>query len=88
VMVDLCRSVTAMTGPHLPGDYAPRQAESAVKIFQEASANIEYAGEIFQQANIDAMEVVNRRLAAAVEETRTIFRNPIQTVTNRQRSGS
>jgi hypothetical protein len=74
------RTMTDMTGAvrwlsilETPGDRAVSQAETAVKIGQAATANIEFAGEVIQRANLDTMEMVNSRLMAAVEEAKGLF---------------
>jgi len=72
-MADLSGALRLLSILAPPGDRAVSQAETAVKIGQAATANIEFTGEVIQHANSETMEVLNNRLIAAVEEAKSLF---------------
>jgi phasin family protein len=69
-MTDLSESMLAMAAPGEPEQRLTKQAELARKAFENAATNMKELGEMIQRANAEAMGVLNRRFAEAVEEVK------------------
>jgi phasin family protein len=57
-----------------PADRAMRQTETAIKTYEVATANLRELGDIIQQANTEAMEVLGRRCTEVANEMKSLAR--------------
>jgi phasin family protein len=63
-----------MGSPECPRDRAMRQTESAIKAYEDTTANMRELGETIQHANAEAMKVLGRRFAEATDEVKSLAR--------------
>jgi phasin family protein len=70
----LSERVQTMGTPECPGDRAMRQTETAIKTYEDATANLRELGEVVQQANTEAMEVLGRRCTEVANEVKSLAR--------------
>jgi phasin family protein len=60
--------------PECPADRAMRQTETGIKTYEDATANLRELGDIIQQANTEAMEVLSRRCTEVANEMKSLAR--------------
>lgn len=73
-MADVSDTVRTLASPECPGARAMRQTETLIKACDDAAANVKALREIMQHAGVEAMEVLNRRFAEAVDEVKASTR--------------
>jgi phasin family protein len=71
-MVELAESTQAMASPEAPQAKAAKQAEMVRKTYETAVTNMKELGEMIQHANAEAVEVLNKRFAEAMDEVKVL----------------
>jgi phasin family protein len=66
--------VRTMGTPECPADRAVRQTETAIKTYEDAVANLRELGDVIQQTNTEAMEVLSRRCTEVANEVKYLAR--------------
>jgi phasin family protein len=71
-MVELAESTQAMASPEAPQAKAAKQAEMVKKTYEQAVTNMKELGEMIQHTNAEAVEVLNKRFAEAMDEVKVL----------------
>jgi phasin family protein len=69
------KSLQAMPDLECPQERATRQTEAAINAYDEATGNVRELREIIQHASTEAMEVLSKRYADAVDELKSLARS-------------
>jgi phasin family protein len=69
-MSEMAAAVEHLTSDGAPAEKAAKQAEAMKAGYERAVANMREIAELIQRANGEAVEVLNRRFAEAMEEVR------------------
>jgi phasin family protein len=69
-MGEMTEAMRGMTGTENPQDRAARQAELLKSGYERAVSNMKEIADLIQKSNGEALEVLNRRFAEAMEELR------------------
>jgi len=75
-MSEMASAMQAITGDGAPADKAARQAEMMKAAYERAMQNMREIAELIQKSNGEAIEVLNRRFTAAMEEARGMMKTP------------
>lgn len=71
-MAELTEAMTAMAGAGTPQEKAVKQAELLKHGYECGVANLRELGDLISKSNAEAIEVLNRRFAEAVEEVKAL----------------
>jgi phasin family protein len=71
-MAEMTEAMKALASPETPHAKAARQAELLKQAYQKAVANMKELRDLIQQSNTEAMEVLNRRFAEALDEVKNL----------------
>lgn len=70
-MTEMASAMTSMMSPEgAPADKAAKQAEMMKAGYERAMANMREIADLIQRSNGEALEVLNKRFAEAMEEVR------------------
>jgi phasin family protein len=75
-MVELGDTMQSLAGTETPQAKVTKQAEALKKAYERAVTNLKEMSETIQHANAEAVAVLNKRFAEAIEEARTLTGNP------------
>ncbi|MGD0431538.1 MAG: phasin family protein [Acetobacteraceae bacterium] len=75
---DLSEQMWAMTGPEPIKERAVRQGEMVIDVCDQAAANMRDLGDIIQHAHTEAVQVLNKRVADAVDEVNALARGAVR----------
>ncbi len=67
-MTEMTEAMRGMTGNENPQDRAARQAEMLKAGYEKAVANIREIADLIQKSNAEALALLNRRFAEAMDE--------------------
>lgn len=71
-MGEMTEAMRAMTGVESPQAGAARQAELLKSAYERAVANMTEVADLIQKSNAEALTLLNRRFAEAMEEVKTM----------------
>ena len=71
-MAELNEAMTALAGSGTPQEKAARQAELLKHGYERGVANLRELGDLISKSNAEAIEVLNKRFAEAMEEVKTL----------------
>jgi phasin family protein len=68
-MTDAMKALASLEGPQAK---AAKQAEMLKKAYERAMANMKELADMIRQANTEALELINKRFAEAMDEVKTL----------------
>jgi len=71
-MTEMTDAMRGMSGTESPQAHAQRQAELLKAGYERAVTNMREIGDLIQKANGEALELLNRRFAEAMEEVKQL----------------
>lgn len=71
-MTEMTEALRSMSGMESPQDRAARQAEMLKAGYERAVANMRELADLIQKSNGEALELLNRRFAEAMDEVKTM----------------
>jgi phasin family protein len=71
-MAELSESLRALAGAEAPGARAARQTEMLKRAYERAVANTKELGDLIQRSNGEALGLLNRRFAEAMDEVKQL----------------
>ncbi len=71
-MTEMTEAMRGLTGTESPQERAQRQAELLKSGYERAVANIREIGDLIQKSNAEALDLLNRRFAEAMEEVKQL----------------
>lgn len=71
-MGELTESMRALASPEAPQAKAAQQAELLKRAYEHAVANTRELSDLIQRANAEAIELLNRRIAEAMDEVKAL----------------
>ena len=75
-MVEMTDAMRAMTGTGDPKAHAARQAEMLKASYERAVANMREVADLIQKSNGEAIGVLNKRFAEAMDEVKSMSAKP------------
>jgi phasin family protein len=72
MMAELTESLRALASAEAPQDKATKQAELLRQAYERAVAHTKELSELIQKSSVEALSVLNRRFAEAMEEVRAL----------------
>lgn len=69
---EFTEAVKSFTSVEAPQDKAARQAEVLKHTYERGVSNLRELGDLISRSNTEAVELLNRRFAAAMEEVKTL----------------
>ncbi len=71
-VADMTTAMQSLAASDTPQARAAKQAELAKAAYQHGVANLKELGDLIQRANAEALDLVNKRFAAALDEVKTL----------------
>ncbi len=71
-MTEMTDAMRALSGPSDPREKAAKQAEVLRSTYERAVSNMKEIADLIQRSNTEALGLLNRRFAEAMEEARTM----------------
>lgn len=71
-MAEITEAVRAMSSVEAPQAKAAKQAELLKQGYERAVSNMKELGDLIQQSNADAMQLLNTRFAEAMDEVKAL----------------
>ncbi len=71
-MTEMTEAMRGLTGTESPQERAQRQAELLKAGYERAVSNIREIGDLIQKSNAEALDLLNRRFAEAMEEVKQL----------------
>jgi phasin family protein len=71
-MTEMTEAMRGFSGTESPQERAQRQAELLKAGYERAVANIREIGDLIQKSNAEALDLLNRRFAEAMEEVKQL----------------
>jgi phasin family protein len=71
-MAEMTEAVRAFASADAPQDKAAKQAELLKQAYEQAVANMKEIGDLIQQSTAEAIGLLNRRFAEAMDELRAL----------------
>jgi phasin family protein len=68
----MTEAMRSLTGTESPQDRAQRQAELLKAGYERAVSNIREIGDLIQKSSAEALDLLNRRFAEAMEEVKQL----------------
>ena len=75
-MTELTATLTSLADTSAPQDKAARQADLLKSAYEKAVANSRELGDLIQRANGEALDTLNARVSAAIEELSSLMGKP------------
>ncbi|MDE2006098.1 MAG: phasin family protein [Rhodospirillales bacterium] len=75
-VAEMTAAMQALSAPGTPKAKAAKQAELAKSAYEHAVTNLRELGDMIGRANADALELVNRRFAEALDEIKALAEKP------------
>jgi phasin family protein len=72
-MAELSENLRAMAGIEAPGEKAAKQTELLKQAFEHAVSNTKELADMIQHANTEAVGLLNKRFAEAMDEAKTLI---------------
>jgi phasin family protein len=72
-MSEMTEAMKALSGPEAPQAKAARQAEMLKAAYERAVANMKEVADLIQKSNAEALALLNRRFAEAMDEVKTLM---------------
>lgn len=71
-LADLTETVSSLASPSAPQEKAAKSAEMIKRSYEHAVANMKELSDLIQKSNGEAMELLNKRFAEAVDEVKRL----------------
>jgi phasin family protein len=71
-VADMTAGIQALSGPEAPQAKAAKQAELLKQTYASAVANLKELSDLIQHANAEAVQVLNARFVAALDEVKAL----------------
>ncbi len=69
---------TILAIPKCPADRAIRQTETAIRAYEDTTANMRELADMIRHANTEAMEVLHQRFTEAADEAKSLARSTVR----------
>jgi len=73
MMGEISENMRAMTSADSPADKATKQTEALKRAYERAVANTKELADLIQHANGEALSLLNKRFAEAMDEAKTLL---------------
>jgi phasin family protein len=77
-MAEMTEAMKAMSGQETPQAKAARQAEMLKSAYERAVGNMKEVADLIQKSNGEALGLLNRRFAEAMDEVKALMKKPGQ----------
>ena len=71
-VAEMTEAMKALSAADAPQDKAAKQAELAKSTYEKAVANLQELAELIQRSNSEALGLLNKRFAEAMDEVKTL----------------
>ena len=71
-LTEMTEAMRALAAPEAPQAKAAKQAEFAKAAYERAVANLKELGDLIQRSNAEAVGLLNKRFAEALDEVKTL----------------
>ena len=75
-IAELTEAMQSLATAEAPQDKAARQANMLKQAYQRAIANMKELSDLIQQSNTEALQLINKRFAEAMDEVKALTQKP------------
>ena len=75
-VAEMTEAMRALSTADAPQDKAAKQAEFAKSTYEKAVANLQEIADLIQKSNAEALSVLNKRFAEAMDEVKRLAAKP------------